>query len=305
MVNLKLRYIEVFLALMQSGSMQGAAKLLCTTQPSVSKALGALERQLGFRLFTRTGLGLKPTGDAYILLSEADRIREEMLSFQRVASDLREGLAGRLNIEISPALSISVVPKAVARFKHRWKDTRLHIGLASTDLIRNNIRKHLIDIGVVCFTPEENIQPIRILGSAPMVCIFPKSHVLAHKHTVSPQDLAHCPMVAYRASVPINRLVEQAFAETGIEQNIDVRVNQTSAICAIVNEGYGVSVVDHFSMPEKAYPNIAVRPFMPERIIHVGVVASEQRPASAQAEHFIAALRLSLSEHRGVIGAGD
>ena len=271
MVNLKLRYIEVFLALMQSGSMQGAAKLLCTTQPSISKALGALERQLGFQLFIRTGLGLKPTPHAYILLTEADKIREETLSFQRVASDLREGVVGHLNIEVSPTLSMSLVPKAIARFKTKWKDTKLHIGLASTDVVRNDVRKHLIDIGVICFTQEENIQPIRVLGDTPMTCVMPKNHILARKRSISPQDLANLPMVGYRVSVPINRLVEQAFVEAGVPQRVDIRVNQTSAICAILNEGYGVAVLDHFSMPEKVYPNLAVRPFTPEKAIRVGV----------------------------------
>lgn len=297
MVNLKLRYIEVFLALMQSGSMQGAAKLLYTTQPSISKALGALERQLGFQLFIRTGLGLKPTPDAYVLLTEADKIREEILSFQRVASDLQEGRAGHLSIEISPALSISIVPKAISGFRKRWKETKLHIGLASTDAIRNNVRKHLIDIGVICFTEEEQIQPIRVLGEAPMVCVMPKNHILARRRAISPQDLANLPMVAYRVSVPVNRLVEQAFADAGIPQRVDVRVNHTSAICSILNEGYGIAVVDHFSMPEKVYPNLAVRPFTPEKIVRVGVVTSEQRPMSAQAEHFIASLQQCLDEH--------
>lgn len=296
MSSLRLRYIEVFLALMQTGSTQGAAQVLHTTQPSISKALGALERQLGFPLFLRTGSGLKPTADAYALLAEADRVHEEILSFQRVAGELKEGRAVPLNLQVSPALAASIVPRAVALYKHRWQDAQLNIAVGRTDAIISSVRKQMADVGIVICTAEEDIGPVHHVWSSPMVCIVPRGHPLAARRVLGPADLAGQPLIAYRSSLGFGRLVERVFQEAGVEQRVEVRVNYTSAICAIVNAGYGVAVVDRLTLAEGAYPNVERRPFTPECLMNVGLLVSDQRPLSVQAERFIEALKQCLNE---------
>lgn len=58
---MNLRHIEVFNAIMQSGSVTGAAQLLNVTQPAVSNVLRHAEQQLGLKLFERIAGRLQPT----------------------------------------------------------------------------------------------------------------------------------------------------------------------------------------------------------------------------------------------------
>jgi DNA-binding transcriptional LysR family regulator len=296
MIPLRLRYIEVFLALMQTGSTQGAAQVLCTTQPSISKALGALERQLGFALFLRTGSRLKPTADAYTLMAEANRVNEEVRAFLQVAAELQEGHAVHLNVQTTPALASFLVPRVAARYKQSWQRAKLNLGVAGTDTVVTNVRKHLTDIGVVITSAEEHIGLVRKLWSAPMVCVFPKGHALSAKSEIHPEDLAGLPLVAYRSSLGLGKLVEKAFESAGLAQQIEIRVNNTAVICSIVDEGYGVAVVDRLSLAAKTYSNLESRPFLPECMMHIGLVISEQLPLSVQGERFVELLKQCLEE---------
>ncbi|ALM86083.1 LysR family transcriptional regulator [Bordetella sp. N] len=297
MSSLRLRYIEVFLALMQTGSAQGAADLLCTTQPSISKALGALERQLGFPLFVRTGGSrLKPTADAYTLMVEANRVNEELRSFLQVAAELQAGQAAHLNVQVTAAIASYLLPRVVARYKETWHDAKLSLTVAHTDAIVNSVRNQHMDIGIIITSPEEEFPGVRNVWTGPMVCVFPKGHALAAKAQITPADLAGEPLIAYRSSLGLGKMVEKAFASAGVPLNVEIRVNNTAVICRIVEEGYGVSVVDRLSLAARNYSNIEYRPFAPECLMRVGLVLSEKVPLSVQGQHFVETLKLCLDE---------
>lgn len=291
MSRLRLRYFEVFLALMQTGSTQAAAHMLNTTQPSISKALGALERQLGLLLFVRTNSGLRPTSEGYTLFAEANRIHEEIQSFERVAGELKEGKAVHLNLQVTAALAHSIVPRAVAIYKQRWRDTKLSISVAHTDALVANVRNHVADMGLVLANDEEEIGPVRKLWSSPMVCIFPAGHRLAALEEVRPSDLKDEPLIVYRASQGQGRMVEKAFQAEDVSGQVEIRLNQSSSICMVVNEGYGVAVVDRLTVLSGNFPRTVFRPFAPACIVNVGLVVSEQRPLSLQAERFRAVVQ--------------
>lgn len=295
MSGLRLRYIEVFLSLMQTGSTQGAAMALHTTQPNISKALGALERQLGFQLFVRTGSGLKPTADAFALFSEADRVHEEVTAFRRMANELRDGRAYPLNLLVSPALTTAILPQAVANYKKSWPATTLSIAAGRTDMIVNSVQKQLADVGIIVYSDHQELGQVKKLHTSAMVCIVRKDHSLAELAVITPTDLKNEQLVAYGSSLGFSRVVESAFSQAGIEPKFGVTVNYTSAIYALVNAGGGVAVVDRFSLAEP-YQNIVALPFEPQCFIHIGLVVSDQRPLSMQAERFIAAFVKCLPE---------
>jgi DNA-binding transcriptional LysR family regulator len=291
MNGLRLRYIEVFQVLMQTRSMQDAAEILHTTQPSISKTLAALERQLGFALFQRTSAGLKPTADAETLLVEARRISDDVHQFQRLAAALQEGRSAQLRVHATPALANGLLPRAVAHYKRQWHDTALQLSVARTEVVVRQVRNQLTDLGLVITSAAEQVPLVRPLHSAALVCILPAGHRLAALAQIGPADLAGEELIGYRSSLGLGKLVDQAFADAGVALRVATRVNYSNLICGIVHEGHGVSVVDSLSLAFGHYPGLLVRPFMPHCAMQVGLVVSEQRPLSLQAERFVATLQ--------------
>src|SRR5690606_4101492 len=85
---MRLRHIEIFQAILQTGSVTGAAGLLNVSQPAASKALQHAEAQLGFTLFRRVRGQLLPTPEARILEQSTARVFEELQRARRLAGGL-------------------------------------------------------------------------------------------------------------------------------------------------------------------------------------------------------------------------
>lgn len=75
---MRLRHIEIFQAIRQTGSISGAAQLLHVSQPAVTKVLQHAEQQLGFPLFLRVKGKLQATPEALELEHEVDKVSESL-----------------------------------------------------------------------------------------------------------------------------------------------------------------------------------------------------------------------------------
>jgi DNA-binding transcriptional LysR family regulator len=86
---MRLRHIEIFQAIRQTGTVSGAAQLLHVSQPAVSKVLQHAEQQLGFPLFLRVRGKLQATPEALELEREVDKVSESLQGVRRLAQSLR------------------------------------------------------------------------------------------------------------------------------------------------------------------------------------------------------------------------
>jgi DNA-binding transcriptional LysR family regulator len=90
----KLRHMEVFRAVMLTGSISGAAKMLYVSQPAVSKLITYIESRLSFRLFDRVNNRLIATAEAHTLYREVERVYQAALAVKECFAVNRSG-AGR------------------------------------------------------------------------------------------------------------------------------------------------------------------------------------------------------------------
>ena len=101
---MNLRQLEVFHAVMQAGSVTGAAQLLNVSQPAVSNVLKHMEQQLRFKLFERVRGRLHPTPEAIELFPDVTEIFGRIGTLMRVVQEMRDGRSGRLVLATSPTL---------------------------------------------------------------------------------------------------------------------------------------------------------------------------------------------------------
>ncbi len=111
---MRLRQIEVINAIMLTGSVSAAARLINVTQPAVSRTLQHAEIQLGFPLFQRAKNRLLPTDEALTLYPYIERLFSQLDEVQRLAINLRFAKDIRkLRLLVVPALCYDVLPKDV------------------------------------------------------------------------------------------------------------------------------------------------------------------------------------------------
>ena len=118
---MRLRHIEVFNAVMLTGSVSAAARLMNVTQPAVSRILAHAELQLGFALFQRVKGRLVPTQEAQTLYPQVQQLFAQLDEVQRLAASLKNPQrCDELRILTVFALSVELLPRALRAFRAQY-----------------------------------------------------------------------------------------------------------------------------------------------------------------------------------------
>jgi DNA-binding transcriptional LysR family regulator len=146
--RLKLRHLNVLLAVAQSGSMAKAAKQLAISQPVVSKAIVELENTLGVRLLDRSQRGVEPTLYGRALIKRSVTILNDLRTSVDELEFLSDPTAGELRIGSSEAVASGMLGAIIDRLSRRHPRVRFEatLGGGLTDLQYRELQAHNIDL---------------------------------------------------------------------------------------------------------------------------------------------------------------
>ncbi|MBM6594024.1 LysR family transcriptional regulator [Microvirga pudoricolor] len=284
---MNLRQMEVFYAIMVSGTVTGAAKMLNISQPSVTGVLRHTEDRLRFSLFQRIRGRLEPTPEARILFNQIEHVFDRVDGVKRTIQGLREARSGSLYIVSIPAIGTTLLPSAVGAFLSRRNDVSIRFQMHSRREVMELVATGAADLGFGFLTPELPTIKIEDIVRRNLICIMPKDHPLAARDAISVEDIGPYPLVSYTSSQGLAPIVNGILAEARINFRPAIEVGLIINAWAMVNTGVGISIVDPYSALFSMFPNVAVRPFVPETPIMLEAIRSEQRPPSLLAEAFI------------------
>ena len=186
---MNLKQLEVFFAIMNTGSVTAAARSLNVTQPAVSNVLKHVEQQLKFRLFERRGGRLYPTPEASDLLPDVNEIFGRIGTLNRVVQHMRDGNTGRIVVATSPTLVHQFLPRAVALLRRR--SPALHVSVRSlpTALAVERVARREADMGII-YAPADDVGvDTEDLITTEIACAVLQTHPLAKKRYISVRDL--------------------------------------------------------------------------------------------------------------------
>lgn len=145
---------RTFLAVLEEGSLSGAARALGLTQPTVGRHIAALEEALPAALFTRSPQGLIPTDTALVLAPYAQSLRSTAAALARVAGGEgdRDQVRGTVRVTASDVIGIEVLPPALAAL--RAAHPHVAVELVLTDRVQDLLR-HEADIAVRMARPRQ------------------------------------------------------------------------------------------------------------------------------------------------------
>jgi len=129
--DLKWDAVRVFLNIARSGSLRGAAERESVNHATVARALGALERDLGARLFERSRLGLQLTQAGEELIQSAEKMEQEARSIQRRISGRDERPSGRVTVSVPPLLAYCFLAEHFARFSALYPEIDLDVKITN------------------------------------------------------------------------------------------------------------------------------------------------------------------------------
>lgn len=291
---LNIRQLEIFWAVMRTGSMVNAAKLLGISQPAISKFLRHTEDQIGMRLFERTNGRLQPTAEAEQLFPAVDTIFEDVEAVRRTTRDLRDSQLGRIKIAAIPTLAAELLPAPLGAFLRDRPQVDVGLKVLPTRQVIEKVVHQQVNIGILYGPVSDTSLTVLDLCITEIVAVLRRGHPLAAKAQITPEDLTGERLISVNPASPWGLLIEDAFAACGVARHSMVECNHSLISYSLVEAGVGVAVVEPLMSSEQRVQNVVVRPFRPRLEIRPQVIYSNARPLSRLHGSFIEELAASV-----------
>lgn len=293
-MRLNHRQIEAFRAVFQTGGMTAAAALLGVTQPAVSRLIRDLEEDIALPLFDRKGGAISPTPEAIALYNEVQRSFHGLDQVARVAGELGRRRGDTLKIAASVGPSFFCLPPTIAAFHKAHPDVVISLRSCSSPEVLDFVGSHQCDIGVAVVPAQGPGVEIEPLPEQNVVCILPKKHRLAGKRVIRPRDLKDVPLLMISDYSLMRQRILQAFDAAGVEPDIILDSSYSGAICSLVADGIGASVLDPVTARAYERQGIVLRRFEPAVPYELKLVHSASRMPTGPASAFATILRAHL-----------
>jgi DNA-binding transcriptional LysR family regulator len=266
------RQIEIFHAVMRSGTISGAAGFLGISQPAVSKAMRTIETKLGFKLLRPMKGRLYPTPEAQRLLPDADRIMGELSAFDRLAGEVKTGGAGLVRVAASSSAATALLPAATTAFQQAHPAVRISSYLLPARFVAEAVAAGEADFGLALSPVQLPGLTVRTLGATKMVCIAPPGHALLDRDSVTPADFEPFPLISFGSETHFGQLLDQAFERGGVRRRVSLQVTSSIVAACYVRRAIGVALVDSFTL-NAGLSGFDWRPFTPAVMLPVTLMS--------------------------------
>ena len=297
---MRLRHIEVFNAVMLTGSVSAAARMINVTQPAVSRTLQHAELQLGFALFHRVGGRLQPTVEAQALYPLVERLFNQLDEVQRLSASLRGGRRqGELRVLTVLALSYEVLPRAVRLFRAKYPSVHVHHqGLHSPQIVSALLLQEA-DVGYVFTTSAHPALAQERLGERPVVAVVPKGLLTPRQRqagSLKLADLAALPVIGIDGQDPLGMLLAHALRDVSDQLNTVMTVQTYHVALALAHHGVGVALVEGCTAASAQADKVDVLPLDPALSTPVQALRSSARAQSVHSRAFTRCMQQALQQ---------
>jgi DNA-binding transcriptional LysR family regulator len=283
-MNVEIRHLRVLVAVAEELHFGRAALRLRIAQSAVSTTLRSLEEQVGATLVARTrrSVALTAAGAAY--LAHARRVLEELDTASRTARRAGAGETGTLVLQFTLMATLTVVPRAVARFQREVPEVVLTTTAAGTSEQLDAIRAGRCDVGFVARKSDPELA-MELVEASPLVVVMARSHPFARRRRIAWSDLARERLVFLdEATEPhVNTMFRRRCNEAGFEPDIVLRVGHLEALLAFVSAGIGVACVPAL-VQRVGFRDVRAVPLTPQAKGGISVVwdPASRNPAAAR-----------------------
>ncbi len=187
MSSLNWSLLQSFAAVVESGSLAGAARKTGGSQPTMSRHMGMLEASLGVQLFDRTGVGLVLTPTGVALYEEAKRMSEASKRIALSAAGQSEAIAGTIRISASETMAAWILPSILTRLNQA--EPEITIELISSDKTSNLLMREA-DIALRMFRPSQTELIARKVGSVKIGMYASREYIARRGAPASVSEIA-------------------------------------------------------------------------------------------------------------------
>lgn len=290
--RLKLRQLEILLAVADTGSMAKAAARLAVTQPAISRAIADAEQTLGVPLFERSTQGVNPTQYGHALLKRGIAAFDEIDQGMKDIEFLADPTSGELRIGTPAGISEGIVLATINKMWRQYPRVGFHVSIAADSAMLDQLRERKFEVGFersAEMVGEEDIEA-EVLYEEPLIVVAGVDNPWLRRRKIELAELMNEPWTWPPPGSSYDLLVRQAFRASGLEpprpaiygglHNLRINLAATGPFLAVVAAG-------NFNMASKNPPIRKLAVELPTTHQAVYLLTLKKRTLGALAQRFI------------------
>ncbi|HEX9424737.1 MAG TPA: LysR family transcriptional regulator [Pyrinomonadaceae bacterium] len=241
---MELMQLEMFVAVVEEGSVHKAADKVCRTQPALSIALRKLEEEIGSKLFDRSqryDYQLTPAGELFY--SYATRLVALRNETTAALQDLAHLRRGAVRIGANESTSVYLLPRLTQAFYEQYPDIKIEVSCGHSEELLAEMQARRLDLALLAYLPEDHNLEARLIMRDELVLIVSPRHRLALSSNVKVKDLEKESLIIEGAPSSLHEQVVAFFRSHETPLNIQVQSATIETIKQMVATDVGVGFV--------------------------------------------------------------
>ena len=247
---MELYSLQVFLTVATEKSFSRAAEKLLRTQPAVSLAVQRLEQELGEKLIDRSGKELVLTDAGSTVIEYARRFQSLQQELDNSLAELRDNSAGRLVIGANESTTLYLL-RHIERYRDLYPKVKVTVRRSLSSRIPNELLDGNLELGVISYDPSDERLKSKVIYSDSLAFVVSPKHRLAHRKTVSIEDLGSETFIAHNVVSPYREVVIRTFRERKVPLGIDVEMPTIDTIRKLVQNNLGVAFLPRMCVEQE------------------------------------------------------
>ena len=239
---MELAQLEAFLQVAHHRSFSRAAESLFLTQPSVTARIQSLEREIGERLFERTGRSVTLTDAGHAFIPHAQRALTAVQEGTDAIEAVRHGDVGSIRLGSSTSVATYVLPKTLKHFREQRPRVHIHLTTGnSEDLIERLIagETHVV---VSRLTQHPEVESLHLFNDDLALVVSP-SHPFAKRGNVTIAEAGQEPFLFFERHSSYHTIVYNMFLRVGVVPESVMELDSMDATKHMVEAGLGIAIL--------------------------------------------------------------
>ena len=241
--------LQYILCIAKHQNLTKAAQELYISQPTLTKHLQKLEREMGTKLFSRSGNSYTPTFAGRKYMEYARKILQIRQDWEKELKDLTENNEGELNVAFPLMRSTCMVPQIMTSFFQKYPKVKVNILEEAYSIQEKLLLNDQLDFGIFNEVHEHPKLEYELLKKEEILLIMPPDHPLASAgkastHSTYPKLdlslLAEEPFILHFPEQTTGKLVLEALDRAGVQPRVPVRSRNTETCVKLCMQGMGM-----------------------------------------------------------------
>ena len=285
-MNASFRQYQAFHAVIETGTVTGAAAQLGISQPGISNLLNQLERATRLKLFERNRGRLVPTPEAALLFEEIDTLVRGLDHVNQAVIDLQNQQAGQLQIATNHSLAFGFMPSQFRKFADTRPNLTISFQSQFSTRVQEWVMAGLFEIGI-CELPlrHDGLEARNYYFET--LCALPEDSPLAAHEVLTPAIMNDYPFIVIGSEHMVNRRVREAFQSHNAKWRITCHTDLFRNALNLVKHGFGATLIDPFTLSSDDGRGYVLRRFEPRILLDIVIITARDRPISAIGRQFL------------------